>query len=78
MFSFPLTTKGEENNNMMIEEHDDSRSKHNMMTRGGRNMLDSRIVDSDSDESRRKLEITETLEKEHPFPLMPKGERREA
>lgn len=48
------------------------------MIGGARNMLDSRIEDSDSDESRRKLKITEALEKEHPFPLMPKGERREA
>ena len=44
-----LTTEGEQ--------------KHNMMTGGARNMLDSRIEDSDSDESRRKLKITEALEK---------------
>ena len=49
-----------------------------MMTGGARNMIDSGIEDSDSDESRRKLKITEALEKEHPLPLMPKGERREA
>ena len=48
------------------------------MTGGARNMLDSGIEDNDSDESRRKLKIIESLEKEHPFPLMPKGERREA
>ena len=41
-------------------------------------MLDSRIEYSDSDERRRKLKITEALEKEHTLPLMPKGERREA
>ena len=45
---------------------------------GARNMLDTRIEDSESDESKRKLKITEALEKEHPLPLMPKGERREA
>ena len=48
------------------------------MTVGVRNMIDSKIEDSDFDESRRKLKITEALEKEHPLPLMPKGERREA
>ena len=48
------------------------------MIGGARNMLDTRIEDNDSDESRRKLKITEGLEKEHPLPLIPKGERREA
>ena len=63
---------------MITKEHDDSRSKHNMMIGGARNMLDSRIEDNDYDESRRKLKITKALEKENPLPLMPKGERREA
>ena len=48
------------------------------MIGGARNMLDSRIEDNDSDESRRKLKIIEALEKEHPLPLMPKEESREA
>ena len=48
------------------------------MIGGARNMLDSEIGDSDSNGTRRKLKITKALEKEHPLPLMPKGERREA
>ena len=55
-----------------------NKQRGSMMTGGARNMLDNRIEDSDSDESRRKLKIIEALEKEHPLPLMPKGERREA
>ena len=50
-----------------------NKQRGSMMTGGARNMLDSRIEDSDSDESRRKLKITEALEKEHPFAIDAKG-----
>ena len=60
----------------MTEEHDDRRSKHNMMTGGARNMSDSGIEDSDSDESRRKLKMKEDLTCGCPLPLLPKGERK--
>jgi hypothetical protein len=48
------------------------------MARGARNMIDSGIKYSDPDESRRRLKMKEALEKGYPFPLMLKGERREA
>ena len=42
------------------------------------NMIDSKIEDGDSDESRGKLKMKEAVEMRYPLPLMPKGERREA
>ena len=46
-----------------------NKQRGRMMTWGARNMLDRRIEESDSDESRRKLKITEALEREHPFAI---------